>query len=101
MELTAEFNKDYSARKLNDAVLQIRQPSEGGTSYMNYDFNLRMLTARTGSSEGGILLIPFSQLDTEVLEALRAKLIDLKGNPPPLADGDLRLPKPKPKEFGA
>ncbi len=101
MDLTAEFNKDYGARKLHDGVLQIRQPSEGGTSYMNYDFNLRMLTARTGSSEGGILLIPFSQLDVEVLEAMRAKLIELKGNPPPLADCALQIPKPKTKEFGA
>ena len=100
MELTAEFNKDYSIRKASAGVLEIRQSSNGGSNYMTYDFNLRLLTARSGSSDGGLMVLPFSQLDTETLEALRNKLIELEGKPPELPVDGFQLEKPKPKEFG-
>lgn len=84
MTLTDSFNKDYEAKRGSDGTLQLRMSTGGGTNYMVYDFNLRFLTVRTGSSDGGAVIIPFSQLDPDSLESLREKLVELGGNPPAL-----------------
>jgi len=84
MKLTDSFNSDYTATRAGDGALQMRMSTGGGTNYMLYDFNLRLMTVRTGSSDGGAVIIPFSQLDPDSLVALREKLIELGGKPPEL-----------------
>lgn len=87
MSLAAEFNDNSYGRKLNDFVLGVQyslSPSSSTSTYFQYDFMARLLTTRTGSSDGGISVTPFSQLDAESLENLRNRLIDLGGKPPPL-----------------
>ena len=85
MKLSDDFNKDYSASLNSNGALGLRMSTGGGTNYMVYDFNLRFLTVRTGSSEGGAVVVPFADLDPDSLEALRDKLIELGGNPPELS----------------
>jgi len=88
MKLSDDFNKDYNATMNSKGALGLRMSTGGGTNYMVYDFNLRFLTVRTGSSEGGAVVIPFADLDPDSLEALRDKLIELGGNPPELNKTD-------------
>ena len=83
MALTPSFNdSSYSAKKSGAGTLSIRINNEAGTNYLTYDFNARIMLARTGSSEGGLVIFPFSQLDRESLEAARDQLKTLGGNPP-------------------
>jgi hypothetical protein len=84
MPLTPRFNDQYKATKENDNVLCVTYSTRGMTSYLVYDFMARVMIVRTGSSEGGGHVTPFSQLDRETLVEMREKLIDLKGNPPEL-----------------
>jgi hypothetical protein len=84
MPLTPRFNEQYKASKENDNVLCVSYQARGMTSYMLYDFMARVMIVRTGSSEGGGHVTPFSQLDRESLVEMREKLIELGGNPPEL-----------------
>ncbi|MDE1152915.1 MAG: hypothetical protein PW788_10300 [Micavibrio sp.] len=95
MSLSESFNNDYAATKLNSAMLQVQYSSTGGNAYLVYDFNARLLVSRTGAGEGGVTLLPFSQLDPDSLEALRNRLIELGGKPPALPSVDVPLPKPR------
>lgn len=88
MSLADEFNENGYGRKINDFVLGVSyglSPSSSTSTYFQYDFMARLLTTRTGSSDGGITVTPFSQLDAESLEHLRNRLVDLGGKPPALA----------------
>lgn len=88
MSLSADFNASgYKTSKLNDFVLGVSYNYGGGsTSYYSFDFLARILTTRTGSSDGGAHVTPFSQLDPDSLETLRERLIELGGRPPALSD---------------
>ncbi len=96
MGLTQNFNDDYGAKKLASAVLQVKIVTDGGNTYMIYDFNARVMSTRTGSSDGGIVITPFSKLDPDSLEFMHERLVKLGGEPPaPLRDGR-KLPPPTP-----
>lgn len=82
MSLTEIFNQDYRTSKCNDFVLTVDY-SAYSTVILIYDFAARLLISRTGGA-GGQMVTPFSQLDREVLEAHRDKLIELGGKPPEL-----------------
>lgn len=86
MPLSDDFNdNDYRATKINGFVLGVTYGcGNGNSTYYTYDFLARVLTVRTGSSDGGTIVTPFSQLDRDGLIALRDKLVELKGNPPEL-----------------
>lgn len=56
-----------------------------GSVVHRFDFALRIMYSTTNTNDGGVTITPFSQLDREVLEALRNRLIELGGNPPALA----------------
>lgn len=88
MSLAADFNASgYNTYRVNDFVLGVSYPHGGGsTTYYTFDFLARILTTRTGSSDGGTRVIPFSQLDADSLETLRGRLFELGGNPPALTD---------------
>ncbi len=73
--LSDSFNGDFEASKLNGAVLYV---SNGAYDYY-YDFTQRILTA----GRGGV--VPFAQLDRDVLIMMRDKLVSLGGDPPELA----------------
>lgn len=84
MALTPRFNKEYAATKENDSVLCVAYTTRGSSNYLIYDFMARIMIVRTGSSDGGGHVVPFSQLDRESLVEMREKLVELKGNPPEL-----------------
>ncbi len=85
MELKDAFNSQYDARLTNSYVLDLYYSSRAGSVYMAVDFLTRTMITRTGSSDGGLVVTPFSQLDREVLVALHDKLVELGGKPPALA----------------
>ena len=88
MSLSQDFNDSNYGRLINPFVLGVSYalvPNSSTNTYYQYDFMARILTTRTGSSDGGVAVTPFSQLDPESLENLRSRLIDLGGKPPPLA----------------
>ena len=64
-----------------------------------YNFLTRILCHSFGNTTNAI---PFAQLDREVLEAMHAKLVHLRGTPPALASIDsphsrpIAIPKPNP-----
>ena len=85
MELKDAFNdRGTGVQKLNDNVLNLSYGSNAGSTYISYDFLTRTMVTRNGHGDAGVVVIPFSQLDREVLAAMREKLIELKGNPPAL-----------------
>lgn len=95
MSLAADFNdNDYGTRKINDYVLGVSYNYGGGsTTYYTYDFLARVLTVRTGSSDGGAFVVPFSRLDRDSLDTLRERLVQLGGKPPaPGGDAGPSLP---------
>ncbi len=98
MSLAEDFNDNNYGRKVNDFVLSVSyniSPSSSLSTYFQYDFMARIMTTRTNGSDGGIAVTPFSQLDSESLELLRNRLIDLGGKPPslsPTLDKGLRKP---------
>jgi hypothetical protein len=77
------FN-EYSMSKNGNSMLDLTYSNRAGTNYITFDFLTRTMVARTGSSESGLTVTPFSQLDREMLVAARDKLVDLGGNPPDL-----------------
>ena len=96
MSLTQNFNDDYSARKLASAVLQVKIATDGGNTYMIYDFNARIMSTRTGSRDGGIVVTPFSKLDPDSLEFMYERLKKLGGEPPAPPRDIRKLPPPAP-----
>jgi hypothetical protein len=82
MALSEAFNKSCSAEKKADAVIEVTS----GAFIYRFDFIMRQQLCwelncgyNTISSP-----VPFSQLDRELLETVRNKLIDLGGHPPEL-----------------
>lgn len=65
-------------------------------TYSYYDFVQRAVFL---SVQGGYQITPFAQLDREVLEHARNKLIDLGGNPPPLPDTGPQAAAPTLRKF--
>lgn len=94
MSLKESFNRLY-ARRDGPHLLTI---TESG-SYLNeihttYDFAQRVMFTHNTRLDGGTNATPFSQLDREVLEAARDRLVDLGGDPPGLpSDGPAALDK--------
>jgi hypothetical protein len=86
MPLTDDFNQnDYKAQKINGFVLGVSYSNGGGSSiYLAYDFMARVMVTRTGSSDGGTVVTPFSELDRGALISMRDELTRLGGNPPEL-----------------
>lgn len=83
--LTEAFNVEgYAMYKSGDYILSTAKSTRGGTIYAAYDFLARVLTVQTYKDEGGISVVPFSQLDRESLTFMRDKLIELNGKPPAL-----------------
>lgn len=80
MSLSIEFNNNtYTAQKVGDYVLQ----TYCNGTYIFYDFAARIMYGHYGSN-CSLGTTPFSQLDREVLIAMRDKLVDLGGKPPEL-----------------
>lgn len=67
--------------KETDVMLCVRQRS----FYHYYDFIGRIMCSTLGGHSDSMNVTPFSQLDPEVLATMRAKLVELGGNPPELA----------------
>lgn len=84
MDLSKAFNDQYEAKLANPFVLDLYYRARGGSYYLAVDFLTRTMVTRTGSSDGGLFVTPFSQMDREVLEGLRDKLVELGGTPPAL-----------------
>lgn len=84
MSLSDHFNNGYHAQKENNNVLSIKYTVHGSPTYLIFDFMARVMMTRTGSSDGGVNVMPFSALDRETLIAMRDRLVELKGNPPEL-----------------
>lgn len=93
-----QFNNQYMARKENDYVLCLYYGAQGGSTYMAFDFLTRTMVTRNGSSDGGLCVTPFSQLDRDMLINLRDTLVELKGNPPELP-AEENFIKASPKKF--
>lgn len=86
MDLSKAFNTtQYAATNKSPFVLDLYIETRGGSVYNSFDFLTRSMYTRTGSSEGGVTVTPFAQLDREVLVAMRDKLVELGGTPPDLA----------------
>jgi hypothetical protein len=91
--LKDQFNSSYTARKDNDYVLSLYYGSEGGSTYISFDFMTRTMVTRNGRSDGGIVVTPFSQLDRDMLINMRDVLVDFGGKPPELpAEGPATQP---------
>ena len=86
MSLQEAFNDKYTATKSNDYVLSLYYYSSAGSNYMDFDFLTRVTRSRTGDNGSSIVIIPFSQMDPEVVTEMREKLVSLGGNPPALPD---------------
>lgn len=88
MPLSDDFNaNNYSTSKINGFVLGVSYDYGGGSGYstfFTYDFMARVMVTRTGSSDGGTVVTPFSQLDREALISMRDELVRKGGNPPEL-----------------
>jgi hypothetical protein len=84
MGLSGYFNTSYKAAKENDNVLRVSYTVGGNSAYLIYDFLARVMFSRTGSSDGGHFVTPFSQLDRESLVEMHDQLVALGGKPPPL-----------------
>lgn len=68
--------------------LSFQQAGRYSSHYCTYHFLTRTMTMSTGHNEGGITVVPFAQLDREVLEFMHAKLVELGGHPPALPQAD-------------
>lgn len=93
-----QFNNHYVARKENDYVLSVYYGAQGGSTYIAFDFMTRTMVTRNGSSDGGLCVTPFSQLDRDMLINMRDTLLELKGNPPELPPEEGFI-KASPKKF--
>jgi hypothetical protein len=78
MSLSDAFNDDdFDIERENDSVLSLRH----GDVTHYYDFLNRV---RTTTYDSALTTTPFSQIDREVLIAMRDKLVELDGTPPEL-----------------
>lgn len=85
MSIAEHFNdKNYELRKESDQVISCYISMRAGTIYTTYDFAARVMYARTGSSDGGLSVTPFDQLDRESITFFHDKLVELGGKPAPL-----------------
>lgn len=83
MSLSKAFNSgSHEFELFDDNTLLVTHNIQSGHNYY-YDFALRMMTSTSDYDETS-RVFPFDQLDREVLEALRKKLIALDGTPPAL-----------------
>ncbi len=91
------YSEDFSAiskkmtfSKDNDVQLLVKQPGIYYESSFRYNFMTRMLVYSSGvyNETSGAGVAPFSQLDPEMLAAMRDKLIELGGKPPALPASD-------------
>ncbi len=100
MSLAEEFNAAHPQGEEYDKI-KFEMYSSGMSLYVRcrsgeryiYNFLTRILSVGSSSSEGGFAALPFSQLDCEVLEFMRDKLIEIGGKPPRLAE------KPTPRSL--
>lgn len=83
------FTKD------NDVQLSLTQPGLYNHATYRYNFMTRTMLYSGGAADhkSGVAVIPFADLDPEVLDAMHAKLVDLGGKPPalPSVDGQRSL----------
>jgi len=95
--LSDDFNNTrYELRKESDYVLSAAISMRAGAIYNTYDFLGRVLYTRTGTNDGGVMAVPFDQLDRESLEFFHKELINLDGKPPALPWTKAKLDKPAP-----
>ena len=99
MSLSDDFNQNgYNAQMINGFVLGVCYSNGGGSSiYHTYDFMARVMVTRTGSSDGGTVVTPFSKLDRGALIAMRDALVDLGGKPPELPPEESATSAPQKK----
>lgn len=86
-KLTAGNGKPHDGgewSKLTPYTLKYTVMSGGTYLYQHYDFLSRIMTTHIQSSGPAVAVVPFAQLDPEVLAAMRQKLVDLGGTPPAL-----------------
>lgn len=84
----AEKAGDLGYARENASTLRILV----GGAYHYYNFVMRVMLSDESS---GYVVTPFSQLDRDSLEFMRSKLIELKGNPPPLSAAKEETRQPK------
>lgn len=96
MELGEAFNSKSKPQVTNSTpfALDIYYENRAGSTYTTFDFMTRVMLVRTGSSEGGFSVTPFSQLDRDVIVAARGRLVALGGTPPELPPEPGTLSKP-------
>lgn len=96
MELGDAFNSKSKPQVTNSTpfTLDIYYENRAGSVYQSFDFMTRVMMVRTGSSDGGMNVTPFSQLDRDVIVAARDKLVTLGGTPPELPPEAPTLNKP-------
>ncbi len=95
MQLSDEFNGNYSTWPLASGVLEVRTVTAGGSIYLVYDFNARVMSARGSLGNGGFSVTPFSQLDADSLHYMRERLVKQGGSPPALPRETPQSPGPK------
>ena len=88
MAIRDAFNQQYAAQKFDDNVLSLYHPGRGGGIYIDFDFLTRTMQTHASGTGANISVIPFSQLDPEVVIELREKLVELGGNPQALSSQD-------------
>ena len=93
MSFSEDFNSvsnRFDFTKDNDVQISVSQPGVYYPANYRYNFMTRTLlySGGAGSSDikAGVAVIPFSDLDPEVLEAMHAKLVKLGGKPPSLPE---------------
>lgn len=86
----AEFEK--AAHKVDSTILKVIPKGvwNENLGYYYFDFKLRVVLFKDGDAK---IIIPFSQMDPDVLEEQRQELIAKGGNPPPLSTVPSRLDK--------
>lgn len=92
MSYQEEFNKltkggTYGSgewAKLTPFTLKYTVSAGGVYLYQYYDFLSRVMTTHVQSSGPALAVVPFTQLDPEVLAAMHRKLVELNGTPPAL-----------------
>lgn len=95
MSIAEHFNtQNYELRLESDQVISSCISMRAGSIYTAYDFAARVMYSRTGSSDGGVSVTPFDQLDRESVTFFRDKLTELGGNPAPLPWATQKLEKP-------
>lgn len=98
MSFSEEFNSvsaGMTFSKDNDVQLRVTQPGVYYSATYHYNFMTRTMLYSGGTTDhkSGVAVIPFADLDPEVLDAMHAKLVELGGNPPalPSVDGQRSL----------